>query len=217
MKILALEFSSERRSVAAAVDHAVLAQATESGARESHPFRLAEAVLSEARLEREDIECVAVGLGPGSYHGIRSAIALAEGWQLARPIRLCGVSSVEAIIFEAQRRAFFGRVTVGIDAQRGEFYLATYEVGLESHREIEALRLVERAAVEATPGPDHWLVGPEVRQWWETGETVFPSAAAVARLAAGSVPIAEGHRLEPLYLRPTQFVKAPPPRTIPGV
>jgi len=35
--------------------------------------------LKQAGLEREAIDCIAVGLGPGSYTGIRSAIALAQG------------------------------------------------------------------------------------------------------------------------------------------
>ena len=46
---------------------------------------------------REAIEAIAVGLGPGSYTGIRAAIALAQGWQLAREVKTLGVSSVAAM------------------------------------------------------------------------------------------------------------------------
>ena len=42
-----------------------------------------EEALREAGLEREQIEVLAVGLGPGSYTGIRVALSLAQGWQLA--------------------------------------------------------------------------------------------------------------------------------------
>ena len=77
MKILAVEFSSERRSVAVLAEGRVLGCAAETGGRTARAFSLIESALREARLEREDIECVAVGLGPGSYAGIRAAIALA--------------------------------------------------------------------------------------------------------------------------------------------
>src|ERR1700744_507167 len=95
MTILALEFSSEQRSVALARDGQLLAETHEIGGRATNAFSLIEKILAEARLERDAITAVAVGLGPGSYTGIRAAIAMAQGWQLARNIRLIGVSSVE--------------------------------------------------------------------------------------------------------------------------
>ena len=71
---------------------------------------------------------IAVGLGPGSYTGIRVAISMAQGWQLARGVKLLGVSSAECLAAQAQAEKIFGRVNVVIDAQRNEFYLATYEI-----------------------------------------------------------------------------------------
>jgi len=52
-----------------------------------------ESVLREAGLEREQIDVIAVGLGPGSYTGIRTALSIAQGWQLARGVKLLGISS----------------------------------------------------------------------------------------------------------------------------
>src|SRR5688572_14259415 len=138
MKILALEFSSERRSVAVVENGDVLGEAHEQGGKHTRAFELIERALAAARLEREQIECVAVGLGPGSYMGIRIAIAIAQGWQLARGVKTAGVKSAEAL-HEAR--------TVGALAEKKQ---------------------------------------------------VFVTA----------------DKLEPIYLRPTSFVKAPPPRTI---
>ena len=217
MKTLALEFSTDRRSVAVAVNGAVLSEATETGGRESHPFRFIASALADAPLEREDVECVAVGLGPGSYHGVRSAIAIAQGWQLVRNVRLCGVSSAAAIASEARRQARFGRVTVVIDAHRGEIYLASYDVSPERCQETEALRVATPESARAQLGASQWVVGPEAPPWWPTADIVFPSAAAVARLAADRTEGVAADRLEPLYLRQTSFVKAPPPRVISGL
>ena len=87
-----------------------------------------EEVLAKTKIGREEIEVIAVGLGPGSYTGIRAAIAVAQGWQLAREIKLLGISSAECLAAQAQAEKIFGRVNVVIDAQRGEFYLAGWEI-----------------------------------------------------------------------------------------
>jgi len=97
MTILALEFSSERRSVALARDGIVLSEAVEqTGGRATNALGLIESALATAGLSRDEIEVIAVGLGPGSYTGIRAAIAVAQGWQLARGVKLLGISSAEA-------------------------------------------------------------------------------------------------------------------------
>src|SRR5271154_5183469 len=110
MMILALEFSSARRSVAVARAGVVLSEAEATGGRATNAFGLIEQALAASQTRREEIEVVAVGVGPGSYTGIRAAIAVAQGWQLARGIKLLGISSVEAIAARAQAEKFFGRV-----------------------------------------------------------------------------------------------------------
>ena len=128
MTLLALEFSSERRSAALARDGVILAEAAETGGRATNAFALIDRALAESKIPRDEIEAMAVGLGPGSYTGIRAAIAVAQGWQLARGIKLLGIPSVEALAAQAQAEKIFGRVNVVVDAQRGEFYLATWEI-----------------------------------------------------------------------------------------
>src|SRR5689334_15695890 len=107
MKILALEFSSSQRSVAvtdanASGDKRTFNEIVETGDNASRPLVMVEGAMRATGLEREQIECIAVGLGPGSYTGIRAAISLAQGWQLAAGVRLVGVSSVDAIAAQAQ-------------------------------------------------------------------------------------------------------------------
>ncbi len=146
MTILALEFSSEQRSVAVARDGIVLAEAVEGGGgRTTNAFGLIERVLAQSGILREEIEVIAVGLGPGSYTGIRAAIAVAQGWQLARGVKLLGVSSAECLAAQAQARKIFGRVNVMLDAQRGEFYLATWEISGAQREEISPLQIVPTA------------------------------------------------------------------------
>src|ERR1035441_8842194 len=154
MKILALEFSSPQRSVAVVHGGAeggplCLGEAIETGGRITNPLGLVEHALRQAQLDRTQIECLAVGLGPGSYNGMRLAIALAQGWQLARPVNLLGISSVECLAAEAQAEGIAGRVEIVIDAQRGEVYLAGYELSAATRREVEPLRLGASFTVQA--------------------------------------------------------------------
>src|SRR5258708_1278026 len=101
MKILALEFSSPIRSVAVCAGGRWRGQAGEPGGGGKHPFALIDSALERAGVSRDEIECVAVGLGPGSYAGIRIAIAIAQGWQLANGVRLLGISSAEVVAAHA--------------------------------------------------------------------------------------------------------------------
>jgi tRNA threonylcarbamoyladenosine biosynthesis protein TsaB len=209
MIVLALEFSSDRRSVALARSGTVLAEAVEQTAdRTTHVFRLVEQVLAEAKSSREEIEAVAVGLGPGSYTGIRAAIAVAQGWQLARGVKLPGISSVEAMAAQAQAEKIFGRIHFAVDAQRGEFYLAAWEISEAECREILPLQIVPAAEIAAKKAAGEICLGPEQERKF------FPTAAALARLAAGGRDFVAGGGLTPIYLRETAFVKAPAGRQI---
>ena len=241
MKILAFDFSSPQRSVAV-LDHRkdesyefqISPASGESETRITHPSEalafeviesapghtmkplgMVESALRQAGLEREQIESIAIGLGPGSYTGIRAAIALAQGWQLGRGVKLLGISSATAVATQAQAEGVRGATSVVIDAQRGEFYLAGYELGEAGVRETAPLRIVTHEEMAARTG--EILIGPEVTKWFPTGRLQFPRAAMLARMAATRTDFVPGEKLEPIYLRETTFVKAPPTRVLPAL
>jgi tRNA threonylcarbamoyladenosine biosynthesis protein TsaB len=209
MTILALEFSSARRSVAVADGCGVLlAEAVvHSAGRGTDALGLIGQVLTRANLPREAVEVVAVGLGPGSYTGIRAAIAVAQGWQLARGTQVLGVSSLESLAAQAQAENLFGRVNLVLDAQRGEFYLATWEISAVQRRELAPLKIVTAAELAARQAAGEVCAGPE------QARGLFPSAATVAALAGRRTDFVPGETLEPVYLRETSFARAPARRT----
>jgi len=214
MKILALEFSSSRRSVAVLdAKGAVLGTSSQINGRDS--ISLVEQALAQAGAQREEIEVLAVGLGPGSYAGIRGALALAQGWQVGRNVKVLGVSSVDCLAADAQRAQIFGEVNIVIDAQRNEFYLARFDLNAETRRIIEPLRLATLSEIKSLAGRGR-LVGPDASSWFPLAADVYPEAATLGCLAAGRTDFVAANQLEPIYLRATMFVKAPPPRVIPG-
>jgi tRNA threonylcarbamoyladenosine biosynthesis protein TsaB len=212
MTILALEFSSPQRSVAVLRTDgaAMIAEAVETGGHGANAFGMIEQVLAEAKIEREQIDALAVGLGPGSYTGIRAAISIAQGWQLARGVKLLGVSSADCLAAQARAENILGSVNVVIDAQRNEFYLARYEITEDGWREIAPLKILSLAEVQSRTGADGILIGPEVTRWFPGGRAIFPRASALAQLAARRSDFTPGEKLEPIYLRETNFVKSPP-------
>lgn len=217
MKTLALEFSSERRSVALLEGQDVRGRAEQVGGRNAHPFALIQSALQEAGWEREEVAVVAVGLGPGSYAGIRTALSIAQGWQAARSVRLLGISSVEALAHQAGRAGMTGLVHFLIDAQRQEFYFASYQLEAGSRRVAHPLRLATPAEVEPHLASGRVIVPPDLHARFLQGHVMLPGADAVGALAEGRTDFARGNQLEPIYLRPTSFLKAPPPRAIPAL
>jgi tRNA threonylcarbamoyl adenosine modification protein YeaZ len=206
MKILAVEFSSERRSVAIVEDGRVLGEAFEMGGRAA--IALVERALAEGKVEREEIGCIAVGIGPGSYTGIRGAISLAQGWQLAREVKVLGISSVECVAAQARSEKLLGTVAVVVDAQRGEFYLAEYAVSLNGIEEFKALKIVPAAEVKKLSDGGAVIVGADAKAF--SGVVMFPEAATIGMLACGRTNFVAGEKLEPIYLRETAFKKVAP-------
>jgi tRNA threonylcarbamoyl adenosine modification protein YeaZ len=216
MKILALEFSSGQRSVAvldATASTLAMGEVIESGER--GPFSMIEEALCQAGLEREQIECIAIGLGPGSYTGIRSSIAIAQGWQLASKVQLLGIGSDEVLAEQCREDGLIGPVNVIIDAQRNEFYVGTFSIASHQITRVAPLRLMNAQEAQSLAQSDATVAGPDARKLPGT-RLVYPRAATLARMAPGRNNFVSGEELTPIYLRATTFVKAPPPRVLPS-
>lgn len=214
MRILALEFSSPVRTVAVAQRQGasavcqVLGRSSDEGDRAVTPLPLIERALAEAGVARRHIEEIRVGLGPGSYTGVRSSIALAQGWQLVTGVQVAGVSSMECLAQQAQAKGWLGHVCFAIDAQRHEVYLADYDIQPDGWRALQPLRLAPVAALEElSRQPQLTLAGPEISRWAQ-GKVLFPDAGDVACRDELAVAGMGGEQLQPIYLRETTFVKA---------
>jgi len=88
--------------------------------------------MSTARLSLKEIDLFAVANGPGSFTGIRVGVAAAQGLATAfgRPVK--AVSSLEAMVEEAQPES--SRAVSILDARRGEFFLANFQRVFENSK-----------------------------------------------------------------------------------
>lgn len=148
------------------------------------------------------LTAVVVGLGPGSYSGVRQAVAAAHGLALAHGAALRGRPSPEALATDAPAWHAVG------DARRGLFYHAAVRAG-RCERPPE---LLDRDGVLArlAAAPDRPLLAAEPSPALD----VFPGVRIVppdaARLLAGWRTLPDAP-LEPIYLRPPN-ITTPKPR-----
>jgi tRNA threonylcarbamoyl adenosine modification protein YeaZ len=187
MLTLVLETSTPRGGVALFRDGDLTFRETFTADRShsSDLFAVVERALApDARPDR-----IVVGLGPGSYAGVRIAIAAAIGLSVATGAELMGIPSVVAL--EEGKYAALG------DARRGGYYVILVSDGemegrplLLSRQEVE-----ERLAGADTPAfssEDLKLPGVQLR---------FPQVERLGRLAVAGRGIHARGVLEPIYLR----------------
>lgn len=102
-----------------------------------------DALLAERGIARGDIACVCVGRGPGSFTGVRIAMATAKGIASALEVGLVGVSSLDAVAWGAWEFGARGEVAVVADAMRKEVYPVRYLVDDAGAHRLEADRVVK--------------------------------------------------------------------------
>lgn len=81
-------------------------------------------LLTRAGLSVRTLDAIAVGVGPGSYTGLRIGIAAAKSLAFAYGTPLMSFDSLEAIARNAPREE--QQIAVVADAQRGELYTAAF-------------------------------------------------------------------------------------------
>jgi tRNA threonylcarbamoyladenosine biosynthesis protein TsaB len=175
-----------------------------------------ERVLEGAGWTPDRVDVLAMGVGPGSFTGLRIGVSVVKGlaWAMKKPV-LC-VSTLKALAMNAAE----GGVTVCplLDARKGEVYAALYrsqEAGdgaLECVMEDSAVKpveLVERVSRE-TPGRVVLLGGEDVRS---APRELWPvKASNIALLAAAEGVRVGAGELTPVYLRKSEAeLKSPPP------
>jgi len=233
MRILALDTSTFVGTVAVLHDGALLSEWSAS-VRATHGETLLPGLaraLEHAGLALSDIDLFAVGLGPGSFTGVRIGVATAKGLALAEQKPLVGLTSLRAI---ARGMAAGAVRAVAVDAHKGEVYCALYELRADGtlHERLAPFHdAPERAAARlraAAPDEPLWVAGSGLARYGESltdplgpGVSRAPAYCDVPRAAALAHEAAELYaregasdlaRLEPLYVRPSD-AKLPTPRT----
>lgn len=102
--------------------------------------------LSHTDATKENIACVVCGTGPGSFTGVRIALATAKGIACALGVGLVGVSTLDAIAWGAQAAGVRGHLQVVADAMRHEVYPLQYLLDDEKAQRLESESVVKADA-----------------------------------------------------------------------
>ena len=102
-----------------------------------------DAALAAQGVEKSEIACVVCGRGPGSFTGVRIALATAKGMASALGVPLVGVSSLDAVAWGAWHAGVRGPMLVVADAMRKEVYPVRFAVSDAGIGRLEADRVVK--------------------------------------------------------------------------
>jgi len=205
MNILAMDTSNKALSLALLHDKELLGQVT-LNIKKNHSITLMPAIdflMNSLDMKPTDLDRIAVAQGPGSYTGLRIAVATAKTLAHTLKIELVGVSSLQALIPDQVE----GLVIPIMDARRNNVYAGFYQSG-QSVRPEAHLPLAEVLEIAGVADQPVTFVG-ETAVFAEQIEAALPGvsvqptlpdAAAIGRLGL-DLPAQSIHDFIPNYLK----------------
>lgn len=213
---VALETSFREASVAVRVD-GQLAEASldPEGAHASELLPRLDELLRAHGAEPRRIDAVFVGVGPGSYTGLRVGIATALGLARGAEAKLRGEPSAEVLLARELEPGQTGSYL--LDARQDQLYFARYANEDGVLRELDAPRVLSpaeaRAALRSDGGPIYCDAGAPLAAGLDGSlaarvrQGFFPRASALLELASKRLESLGPHApqdVAPLYLREFQ-------------
>lgn len=178
MKLLAFDTSNQALSLAILEDEHLLAQTT-LNVKKNHSITLMPAIdflMNSLDMKPTDLDRIVVAQGPGSYTGLRIAVATAKTLAHTLKIELVGVSSLLALVPEQVE----GLVIPVMDARRNNVYAGFYQSG-QAVRPEAHLPLAEALEMAGTADQPVTFVG-ETATFAEQIKDALPQAAIQSTL-----------------------------------
>lgn len=162
MKLLAVDTATEACSAALMVDGKVYTEyqhAPRQHAQLILPF--VEKLLVGANLGVRDLDGVVYGKGPGSFTGLRIAVATAQGLAMAADCQLVGISTLQALARQAFLLYGHTKILSAIDARMKQIYAGWYHVENEDKVTLiqeESVLSAEALSIPVTSSKGDWQV-----------------------------------------------------------
>jgi tRNA threonylcarbamoyladenosine biosynthesis protein TsaB len=210
VRLLAFDTSTDRLSIALAVaGRDPLVHRGEGGPKASAALvpRVMD-LLHQAGVPLASLDAIVFGCGPGSFTGLRTACAVAQGLALGADVPVLAVETLLAVAEEARERAGAAQVVAVLDARMDEVYVAGYSWAGSSWHRDGPIRLC--APQDVVPGAGWHVAGNAFDAYPGRVATgagridAWPDAQALLRLAPAL--LAQGHgrpadEALPLYVR----------------
>lgn len=88
----------------------------------------------------EDIEAIAVNIGPGSFTGIRVGLALAKGIALGKKVKLIPLNNFDILYSRAKQLLSNENICVLIEQRDPEYYYSIYNNGKINEKGVDILQ-----------------------------------------------------------------------------
>ena len=220
MTVLGIETATERLSAALLVPNNMIYECHESS-RSSHCELLTQFIfdlINEADIYIDQIDCIAVSIGPGSFTGLRIGIATGMGLAYGLGIPVIGVNTLMGLALDMAEPGKL--VCPVIDAKRSELYTSLYRItDTIPQTLIEPMTVPITQLAEILAGiKEHILItGPATRSTndilkgnlrrqvsFVPHDSGFPTAQSIAKLGRTLYQAGSGIEpglLKPIYLR----------------
>jgi len=216
LNLLAIDTSTPRASVVLAVgDHLHLAppHQADGGRHGRQLLPTIAGLLGSAGVRPHSIDAIAVGLGPGSYTGLRVGLTAAKTLAFALGKPLVGIDSFAAAAWNAPVEA--RTIQVIGDAQRGDLYVEGFARTEPDPivRSLGPIQVLEMTTWAATLPPGTWVLGAaldRLRIDWpahvhlgttDQGHPSPPALVAIGSEAARAGRFVDPATIEPTYIR----------------
>ena len=205
MKLLAFDTSNQALSLAILEDEHLLAQTT-LNIKKNHSITLMPAIdflMNSLDMKPTDLDRIAVAQGPGSYTGLRIAVATAKTLAHTLKIELVGVSSLLALVPEQVE----GLVIPIVDARRNNVYAGFYQSGQavrpEAHLPLaEVLEIAGAANQSVTFVGETTAFVAQIKDALPQAaiQSTLPDASTIGRIGL-DLPAQSIHDFVPNYLK----------------
>lgn len=159
--ILCLETATPSCSVALVHNGGVLAcEEDPKGQNHSEKITLfIDSVMKQAGISYNDLDAVAVSMGPGSYTGLRIGVSTAKGLCYAVSKPLIAVETLHAMAYGGKTIVKNGLLVPAIDARRMEVYAAIFDENINKIKDTEAVIIDENSFYDLKKDHHIYLFG----------------------------------------------------------
>jgi tRNA threonylcarbamoyladenosine biosynthesis protein TsaB len=176
-------------------------------------------LFEENQIDADDLDAVAVGMGPGSYTGLRIGVSMAKGICYGTNIPLIAVSSLRSMVRVALEEYEAGLLDIDaldtasfcpmIDARRMEVYTQLFNYNVEELSKVKAEIIDNESFLQYADGREFVIFGNGAAKCTELLPdavlvSVSPSARGIVRLAEESFNAGKFEDIayfEPFYLK----------------
>ena len=142
MRILGFDTSSDRFSIAILDNDKITEGSFNSGRRlSSLIISYIEGILKKKKITLESIDAFAVGLGPGSFTGLRVGLSTIKGLAMACVKPVIGISTLDILAANITREN--RQICTIIDAKRNNVYAAFYKNNRGNFKKISNYNLID--------------------------------------------------------------------------